>query len=230
MRAFFTTRSGGVSTGPYASLNLGRNVEDEPRAVETNLEKLDELAGAGVVLAAQVHGATVLTVGGPVEGRLAGTGDGLVTTTAVPIAVVVADCVPVLLADPDARVVAAAHAGRPGLVAGIVANTVAQMRALGAERINAVLGPAICGDCYEVPAAMRDEVDAVVPSTASTTSWSTPGLDLPAGVTAQLRAAGVERIERIERCTFTDDDLYSHRRFGADGSRRGRFAGVVRLG
>jgi len=159
-----------------------------------------------------------------------GTGDGLVTTTAdLGLGVVVADCVPVLLADAARGVVAIAHAGRAGLVAGVVPRVLARMRALGAVQIAAVVGPSICGDCYEVPAPLRDEVDHAVPGTASTTSWGTPALDLPAGVLGQLREHGVEAVEHVAACTFTDERFYSHRRFGADGTRRGRFAGVVRL-
>ena len=104
----------------------------------------------------------------------------------------VADCVPVLLADPEAGVVAAVHAGRRGLVAGVVEAAVAAMVEQGAsvERIRAAIGPAIAGQSYEVPAELQDEVAAVVPQTRATTSWGTPALDLPAGVAAVLRGRG----------------------------------------
>ena len=108
----------------------------------------------------------------------------------------VADCVPVLLADPEAGVVAAVHAGRRGLVAGVVEAAVAAMVAQGAsvERVRAAIGPAIAGESYEVPAELQDEVASVVPQTRATTSWGTPALDLPAGVAAVLAAAGVEHV------------------------------------
>lgn len=184
-----------------------------------------------MAFAEQVHGADVHIVGGtPRAGsQTVATGDGLVTAAAnVALGVVVADCVPVLLADPERGVVATAHAGRRGLVAGVVPAVLATMARLGADRIRAVVGPAICGACYEVPAAMRDEVDRLVPGAASTTSWGTPALDLPGAVVAQLHAGGVPDVARVAACTFTDDRFYSHRRWSADGTRRGRFAGVVR--
>ena len=86
-----------------------------------------------------------------------------------------------------------------------------------------LLGPAICGRCYEVPAEMRDEVDAALPGSASTTARGTPGLDLRAGLARQLRAAGVAEVVVDPRCTFTDPDLFSHRR----GAPTGRFAGLI---
>ena len=117
----------------------------------------------------------------------------------VAVAVLVADCVPVLLADPEAGVVAAVHAGRRGLVAGVVEAAVAAMVAQGADvgRMRAAIGPAIAGESYEVPAELQDEVVAVVPETRATTSWGTPALDLPAGVAAVLAAAGVEHVTQL---------------------------------
>lgn len=220
-----------MSTGEHAHLNLGLNVEDDPVRVATNRRLLDREVGARVAFAHQVHGADVHVVTEPPQaGPVAATADGLVTAArGVALGVVVADCVPVLLADPARRVVATAHAGRGGLVAGIVPAVLAAMRALGARDVRAVVGPAVCGQCYEVPAEMRDEVDAIVPGTRSTTSWGTPALDLVAGVLAQLEAEGVERVERVAACTFTDERFFSHRRWSADQTRRGRFAGVVRL-
>lgn len=168
----------------------------------------------------QVHGERVVEAGGPREQC-----DGIVTDRPdVVLLVRVADCVPVLLADPDAGVIGAAHAGRPGMAAGVVPATVSRMRELGARRIGAWLGPSVCGRCYEVPAALRAEVAAVEPASASTTSWGTPALDVAAGVRAQLERDGVEVHDR-GRCTRESPDLYSYRR---DGDRAGRLAGVVR--
>jgi len=221
-----------VSAGEFASLNLGLAVEDEPRRVLANHELLAREAGAPVAFGRQVHGAAVVEVDQPPSGGrpTVGTGDALVTRRRdLALGVVVADCVPVLLADPGRGVVGTAHAGRAGLVAGVVESVVEAMRAKGALELRAVVGPSICGRCYEVPAALREEVEAAVPGTASTTSWGTPALDLPAGVVSRLRAAGVGQVERLGICTFTDERFFSHRRWRADGSRRGRFAGVVRL-
>jgi copper oxidase (laccase) domain-containing protein len=88
----------------------------------------------------------------------------------------------------------------------------------------AAIGPAIAGESYEVPADLQDEVASAVPQTRTTTSWGTPALDLPAGVTAVLQAAGVEHVTRLARDTWTDPALFSYRR----SARTGRFAGVVR--
>ena len=142
-----------------------------------------------------------------------------------------ADCVPVLRSDPDRRVVGAAHAGRPGLVAGVVPHAVAALRELGARRLVAWVGPHVCGACYEVPDEMRADVAAVVPEAYAETSWGTPALDIGAGVVAQLRAAGegldapVE-VVTVDRCTREDDDLFSYRRQGVES---GRLAGLVRV-
>ncbi len=156
--------------------------------------------------------------------------DGIVTDRpGTTLLVRAADCVPVLLADPMAGVIGAAHCGRPGLAAGVVPATVARMRDLGAGStrcVTAWVGPHVCGACYEVPAEMQAEVGEVVPAAVATTSWGTPSLDLGAGVLAQLAAAGVTAHD-ASRCTRESADLYSYRR---DGLRAGRLAGLIRRG
>ena len=144
------------------------------------------------------------------------------------LCVQVADCVPVLLADPVARLVGAAHAGREGLVAGVVPALVEAMTAAGASpaRMRAVTGPAICGGCYEVPAQLqatgqRRRAGGELRDHRA----GTPGLDIAAGVRAQLAAAGVASIAADARCTRESDELYSYRRDGVTG----RFAGLVWL-
>lgn len=146
---------------------------------------------------------------------------------ALALAVNVADCAPVLLADPHARLVGAAHAGRPGMAAGVVPALVAAMTDAGAEpaRMHALVGPSICGRCYEVPARMRDEVAAVVPGSACRTRKGTPGIDLRAGLHAQLARTGITAIADDLRCTAESGELYSYRRDGDTG----RFAGVIWL-
>jgi polyphenol oxidase len=152
--------------------------------------------------------------------------DGLVTTRDdVVLMVRVADCVPVLLADLDAGVVGAVHAGRPGLVAGVVPRAVATMRELGATHLRAWVGPHVCGACYEVPEGMRADVSAAVPEAYAETSWGTPAVDVGAGVLAQLRSEGVSVVD-ASRCTLEDEDLFSYRR---QGRTSGRLAGLVRL-
>ncbi|WP_019137426.1 polyphenol oxidase family protein [Cellulomonas massiliensis] len=225
--AGFTDRHGGAGTAPYDTLNLGARVGDDPGTVARNRGLVADRVGARVAFVQPVHGADVLVVRSGDQPVPDAGFDVLVSTTPdVAVAAIAADCVPVLLADPVARVVAAAHVGRRGLVAGAVDAALDALVALGADagRLAAAVGPAIAGVSYEVPAELRDEVAATVPESRSTTSWGTPGLDLPAGVEARLRARGV-RVRRSARDTFTDPDLFSYRRDGATG----RLAGVVRL-
>jgi copper oxidase (laccase) domain-containing protein len=132
--------------------------------------------------------------------------------------------VPVLLADPRTGWIAAVHSGRPGLAAGVVPATVAELRSRGAEPSVAWIGPHVCGSCYEVPAQLQEEVVAVVPEARSTTSWGTPALDLGAGVLAQLEAAGVTDVRAVGACTREDPGWPSYRR---DGAAATRFAGLI---
>lgn len=183
------------------------------------------LSPRSIVWMDQVHGTTVTTVTGPVAGPLPAT-DGVVTTSpGLALAVLVADCVPILAGDPGAGVVAAVHAGRRGAADGIADRMLSAMVAAGARigAIEVLLGPAACGRCYEVPAAMRDEVESALPGAACTTGRGTPGLDLRAGLARQLQARGVAGVATDKRCTITDPELYSHRRQAPTG----RLAGVV---
>lgn len=170
----------------------------------------------------QVHGNTAVWAEDAGEVPVA---DALLSRGAA-VAVMVADCVPILLVGelPDGSpALGAVHAGRVGLTGGVVPAAVSALRDAGAEGLEAWIGPSICGRCYEVPAALRDEVEAAVPGTASTTSWGTPALDLPAGVHVQLGAAGVVVHAEAGGCTLEEEQLFSHRR--APG--QGRFAGLV---
>ena len=152
--------------------------------------------------------------------------DGLITTsTDFLLEMRAADCLPVLLADVEAGVIGAAHAGRAGMVAGVAPATVAAMRERGAEQITAWLGPHICGACYEVPEALRAEVGVAVPASFSTTSWGSPALDIGAGVRAQLEEDGVSVVDH-SACTRESQALESYRR---DGAASGRQAGLIRL-
>jgi len=221
----FTDRHGGASVGAFASLNLALVGADDPAAVAENLRRVGaEFNGGGPVLGMrQVHGATarIVDLAAPTPEC-----DALVTATpGVALLVRAADCAPVLLADPESGVVAAAHAGREGLAGGVVPAALERMRELGARRVTAWIGPSICGRCYEVPADLREEVSAAAPAAWSTTSWGTPALDIGAGVAEQLRAAGIDVID-VARCTREHDDLYSFRR---DGSEAGRLGGLVRI-
>lgn len=228
----FTDRWGGVSAVPYEELNLGGAVGDDPEAVRHNRAAVAKNLGidpARVVWMNQVHGRDVAVVDGPWADREEIPAvDAVVTARrGVALAVLTADCTPVLLADPVAGVAAAAHAGRPGMVAGVVPAAVEAMVALGArpDRIVARTGPAVCGRCYEVPADMRADVAAVEPAAYAETSWGTPAVDVTAGVHAQLDRLGVHDREQSPVCTRESGDHFSYRR----DRTTGRLAGYVWL-
>ncbi|WP_049567056.1 peptidoglycan editing factor PgeF [Nonomuraea sp. SBT364] len=227
VRVAVTDRHGGVSTGPHGTRNLGGLTGDDPAAVRANREGVAaELGVRAIVFMRQVHGAEIAYVSEPF-GDDPPPVDGVFTTEpGLALASLGADCPAVLVADPVARLVGAAHSGRPGTEAGVAAGLVAAMADKGAVpgRMAALIGPGACGRCYEVPAELRDRVAAVVPQTRSTTSWGTPALDLRAGIEAQLRAAGVADVRHDDRCTIETADLYSHRR-----DDPGRFAGLIWL-
>jgi hypothetical protein len=186
-----------------------------------------DLGVRAVVFMRQVHGTDVAYVSEPFTGD-APPLDGVFTTEpGLALASLGADCPAVLVADPVARMVGAAHSGRPGTAAGIATALVDAMAGKGAEpaRMVALIGPGACGRCYEVPADLRELVASQVPETFSTTSWETPALDLRAGIEAQLRTAGVPDVRHDARCTIESQELYSHRREQPGG----RFAGLIWL-
>jgi polyphenol oxidase len=217
-----TTRHGGHSAPPYASFNVGEHVGDRPEAVAANREQLAARMGLPVqrlVWMQQVHGRTVTVIDGP-QPRPVPASDALVTAEpGLAVAALVADCVPVLLADPVAKIVAAVHAGRVGARAGVLPAALEAMRSLGARMaaVEVLLGPSVCGQCYEVPDQMQLDVEARLPGSACRTRRGTAGLDLRAGLRRQLAAAGVTRIGVDPRCTIEDPTLYSYRRDGVTG-------------
>jgi YfiH family protein len=224
-RFAISDRTGGVSRAPYDALNLAGHVGDEPGAVAENRRRLAAaLDVERVAWMDQVHGRDVERVEEPVHPPPRA--DALVTTTrGLALAVLVADCTPVLAADPAAGVVGVAHAGRQGLAAGIVPALIAAMRDLGAERIAARVGPSVCGRCYPVPLAMREQVAAVSPEARSVARDGQPSLAIAAGVVAQLTAAGAQ-VDWLPGCSAEDPRLFSYRR---DAGVSGRYAGIAVL-
>ncbi|MCC9175060.1 polyphenol oxidase family protein [Arthrobacter sp. zg-Y179] len=207
--------------------NLALHVGDDPDAVLRRRAELESVMGVrpgSLRFMNQVHSAEVAEAADPGSG--APTADGLISADgAAPLAVMVADCVPVLLAGsgPDGRpVTAAVHAGRRGLLDNILPVAVGRMRSAGGTGLRAWIGPCVCGQCYEVPAVMQAESVALLPATAAVTRNGTPALDLPAGAQAQLAGLGVS-VERVGDCTLENEQLFSHRRDPATG----RFAGVI---
>jgi YfiH family protein len=230
VRRIVTTRAGGRSRPPYESFNLGDRVGDDPAAVAANRHRLATEVGLSpdhVIWMEQVHGRTATIVDGPRADPLEATDAVVATEPGLAVAVLVADCVPILLADPDAGVVAAVHAGRVGSRVGVLPAALDAMRDAGArtDHIEVLIGPAVCGECYEVPAAMQTDVATHLPGSASRTRKGTPGLDLRAGLWQQLADAGVARIGVDPRCTVEDRTLFSHRRDG----KTGRLAAITWL-
>ena len=216
MPHFFTDRRGGSSLGAYESLNFGFHVGDDPAAVTSNRSSIPNAQFMN-----QVHGDKVVVI----DELLATdpTCDAMITTkTGISLVVMVADCIPLLFISRDA--VAAVHVGRAGLINKVAIKTLHQMRTMGAIDVHAIIGPSICGRCYEVPFEMQQDVIANHPRAFSTTHKGTPGLDLPAALIADLVAEGVS-YEASSICTMEDDLYFSHRKHNPTG----RFAGVVSL-
>jgi len=213
-RVLFTTRRGGVSTGPFASLNLGERTGDDPDAVAANHVRLAELADhARIARCAQVHGSRVVVAG---EGRPEA--DGIATTArGVGALVITADCLPVALHAQGA--VAMVHAGWRGLAAGVLQKGVAVLRDLGATGpVAAAIGPGAGGCCYEVGDEVR-EAFADVPE-----AMHGRKVDLKAVARARLEASGVEEIHDAHICTICDERFFSHRRDRGTTGRQGGLA------
>jgi purine-nucleoside/S-methyl-5'-thioadenosine phosphorylase / adenosine deaminase len=228
VRRVITSRRGGVSEPPFDAFNLGLGIGDDA-AAGANRERLRrelDLPERALAWMRQRHTSDVAVLSDVPDQPP--TCDALVTDRpGIALAVLVADCVPVLLADHTAGVVGAVHAGREGSAAGVVRNALIAMGRLGATPAGteALLGPAICGACYEVPPAMQADIESRLPGSSTTTRKGTTGLDLRAGLARQLAEAGVGRVVHDHRCTAEDGDLFSYRRDG----RTGRQAGVVWL-
>ncbi len=216
MPHFFTDRRGGESLGVYESLNLALHVGDDPSIVARNRAVIGDTQFMN-----QVHGDSVLVIDS-VDAQTP-TCDGLITTKPnLQLAVMVADCIPLLLVSKEA--VGAIHVGRAGLVNRIALKAIQVMRTAGAIDIHAILGPSICGSCYEVPFEMQQEVMQEHPRAFATTRKGTPALDLPKALIADLVSVGVS-YEASTICTYEDELYFSHRRQNPTG----RFAGVVSL-
>ena len=228
IRRVTTTRAGGVSAAPFDTFNLGDHVGDDPVAVTTNRNRLAAAIGLGphqVIWMNQVHGIHVEFVDAPRTEAFDAT-DALVTTTPqLALAVVTADCVPVLMADARAGVLGAAHAGRVGAADGVVLRTLEAMLAVGARAadVSVLLGPAVSGSNYPVPEEMAADVEARLPGSRTTTPGGGPALDLRLGIARQLISAGVTDIVADPRCTVADPALFSHRR----DAPTGRLASLV---
>jgi len=216
----FTARNGGTSAGKYSSLNLGDHVGDAAEDVAINREVLRNLLSrVEPRFMNQVHGNSVVEV--DEESLAPVTADALVTRQiGLPLAVLSADCLPILVKGEN--IVGAIHAGRKGILNEIIANTISKMHALGGKDLTATIGPAICGDCYEVDLPMYRDAVAAQPNLATT--LETHCLDLKKAAAVQLETNGVY-VTDLGICTAHDSNYFSYRRDGITG----RGAGVIVL-
>lgn len=218
----FFGRQGGVSTGIYASLNAGPGSKDDPTAVVENRRRIASALGAApdrLLSLHQVHSAQAVIVSAPFASNARPKADAMVTTAnGVALGVLTADCAPVLLADPDAGVIAAAHAGWRGAIDGVTDAVIAAMETLGAARaaIRAAIGPCISQASYEVG---PEFLERFVATDEDNRVFFKPGagdrqhFDLTGYVAHRLGQAGIDQIEISPACTCIDEDMYfSHRR------------------
>ncbi len=225
VRAFMTTREGGVSTGRFSSLNLGAHVGDDPHAVARNRQRLMEQLKARPAWLHQVHGAEVVSADAVVAGG-SGPADAAVTITpGIACCVLVADCLPVLFAARNGRAVAAAHAGWRGLAGGVLENslrTVAQAADCAVGDVMAWLGPCIGPQAFEVGDEVREAFGSSGQSHFAThvrsdgsSAWLA---DLPALARQRLQSAGMREISGGTWCTVGDASaFFSYRRDGVTG-------------
>jgi YfiH family protein len=225
VRVTFTDRYDGISPHPDEMERLGADAERVVRENRAKAARSLGLSPSQVVYMRQVHQADVRHIVEPFGGDPPPL-DGLCTTeSSLALAVLVADCAPVFLADPIAGVVGAAHAGRKGITAGIILRLLDVMGAHGAQqsRMSGFIGPTVCELCYEVPGKMRDEVADVLPAASAVSRWGSPSIDLRSAAASQLRSAGISDIQHDRRCTAETKNLFSRRREGPTGD----FAGYI---
>jgi YfiH family protein len=232
--AAFATREGGYSSGKFAGLNISASVGDAPETVLANRRALAAvlgLAGMPLLTVRQEHGARVIhadakrsATAGP-EAQMAmvphlGPADAMVSTSpGIALMIGTADCLPLLLCDPEARTVAAAHVGWRGLLSGVVEATLRASWTAGARHITALMGTCICSDCYVVGEDLHATFTKLVPHAATRNRDGAPTLNLQAAVHAALTAHGVRQVIAPERsCTFEHRTRwFSRRRDGGAG-------------
>ncbi|NDK32282.1 polyphenol oxidase family protein [Nesterenkonia haasae] len=209
--------------------NLAHHVGDGGEA-EGNRRRLEDqlgLAHRPLRYLNQVHSADVVDAD---SGDVTPTGDAWISTDGSrSLAIMVADCLPVLFTASSRGggvLTAAAHAGRPGLISGVLHNTVSALQHHGGRNITAWIGPGACGECYEVPQAMFDELTVDRPALAATTSWGTPALDLRSEARAILESHHVAVVD-VAGCTIENPTLFSHRVSQKNGTPEGRIAALI---
>lgn len=240
IRHGFFGRQGGVSDGDFASLNASRSVGDDPANVVENLHRAVMALKGGpieIALATQVHGTDVAVIDEAFSHTRRPQADAMVTSRqGIALGILTADCVPVLLADAEAGIIGAAHAGWKGSVGDIVAKTVDTMVVLGARRsrIVAAVGPAISAANYEIGGDMAQTIRTQWPNAAEfivTEAFAHPHFDVPGLVIRQLEEVGLAAIERVGSCTYSSPELYfSHRHATHNDTRTGRQIALIARG
>jgi len=241
IRHGFFTREGGVSAGLYASLNGGIGSADDPAHVVENRARMAATLGVErrcLITAYQIHSPQVIVAAEPWPADARPRADGIVTRTpALAIGVSTADCGPVLFAEPQARIIGAAHAGWRGALTGVLEATLAAMERLGAsrQRIRAALGPMIRQPNYEVG---PDLIERFAAEDSAAGSFFAPAartdhalFDLPGYIAARLRRAGLMQVEDLKACTYADAArFFSYRRATHRGeSDYGRHVNAIAL-
>lgn len=215
----FCTRIGGVSLGSYSSLNCGLHGRDDASHVSENRARAVAAIGGcsdRLVGLKQVHGARVITVSNMPEAHVPPEADALVTDMpGLALGIITADCAPVLFTDTHGRVVGAAHAGWRGALSGVLEATIDAMRALGAERIMATIGPCIHQPSYEVASDMRDSITSRNPEDDRFFKAGNPArwqFDLPGYCAARLAAVGIGTMVMMDDTYAEESRFFSHRR------------------
>ena len=222
-KILFTTRTtpiAGHSSSPYSSLNLATHVDDISEHVVKNRTQLANQIGRPIQFLEQVHGNQVVSIEKICEPPIA---DAAFTRVkGIALAVMVADCVPILFTSDE--VVGVAHVGRRGLVNGVIAQVAAALRHISPTNLAAYIGPHICPSCYEISPDLANEISQKFPEVIAQSRWGTPSIDMRSSIIRQLQIEEIEPND-LSHCTYEDENLFSYRR----DQKTGRNAGIVWL-
>ena len=220
-KILFTTRTtpiAGHSSSPYSSLNLATHVDDISEHVVKNRTQLANQIGRPIQFLEQVHGNQVVSIEKICEPPIA---DAAFTRVkGIALAVMVADCVPILFTSDE--VVGVAHVGRRGLVNGVIAQVAAALRHISPTNLTAYIGPHICPSCYEISPDLANEISQKFPEVIAQSRWGTPSIDMRSSIIRQLQIEEIETND-LSHCTYEDENLFSYRR----DQKTGRNAGIV---
>ena len=220
-KILFTTRTSpiaGHSSSPFSGLNLATHVDDISENVLRNRAQLESYIGLPIQFLDQVHGNQVASIEKICEPPIA---DAAFTrVNGIALAVMVADCVPILFTSDE--VVGVAHVGRRGLVNGVITQVAATLRNMSPSNIAAHIGPHICPSCYEISPDLANEISQNFPEAISQSRWGTPSIDLRRSIIQQLQIEEIETND-LSHCTYEDENLFSYRR----DKKTGRNAGIV---